>query len=142
MRLLAFYFMIKRPLNERFTEAVLAGRKITTIREKEWPVGVPIMLYNWSGKPYRSKQINVAAVKVTGFWTIEIAHRSDGVMLYAYGMENERPLYDTEGFASREEIDDWFRAVVPVGHLVSKRLMRFSLANTEITNREATPPKP
>lgn len=126
--------MIKRPLNERFTKAVLAGRKITTIRDKEWPVGVPIMLYNWSGKPYRSKQINVAAVKVIGFWTIEIAHRSDGIMLYACVMENKRPLYDTQGFGSREEMDDWFRAVVPVGHMVSKRLMLFSLSNAKLSD--------
>lgn len=40
--------MIKRPLDKRFNAAVLTGKKFTTIRGKPWPVGVPIMLYNWS----------------------------------------------------------------------------------------------
>ena len=60
--------MIKRPLDPKFSDAVREGRKVTTIREKPWPVGKPIMLYNWSGIPYRSKHIDVASVKVSGFW--------------------------------------------------------------------------
>ena len=64
--------MIKRPLNPRFSDAVREGRKFTTIRADLWPVGVPIMLYNWSGAAYRSKQIDVAAIIVQGFWLIEI----------------------------------------------------------------------
>lgn len=43
--LLAIIFMIKRPLNSQFREKVLCGEKTTTIRDKAWPVGVPIMLY-------------------------------------------------------------------------------------------------
>ena len=37
---------------------------MTTIRDKPWPIGVPIMLYYWSGKPYRSKQVDIAPVIV------------------------------------------------------------------------------
>ena len=52
--------MTRRPLNERFANKVLAEIKHTTIRDKAWPMGKPIMLFRWSGKPYRSKQIEVA----------------------------------------------------------------------------------
>jgi hypothetical protein len=119
--------MIKRPLNSRFSAAVREGRKFTTIREKPWPVGTPIMLYNWSGLAYRSPQIDVAAIVVMGFWTIQIAHIEGGAMRYAYGMENVKPLHETEGFTSREELDDWFRPLVKPGQCVTKHLMRFRL---------------
>lgn len=122
--------MLKRPLNSRFTPAVLDGRKFTTIRQKPWPVGDPIMLYNWSGAAYRSKQADVAPVIVKGFWPITIAQTEDGEMRYAYGMENEKPLWETEGFESREAMDEWFRAVVRPGQSVTRWLMRFSLANS------------
>ena len=64
--------MIKRPLNSRFSDAVLEGRKVTTIRDTPWPVGKPIMLYNWSGAAYRSPQIDVAAVLVVETTLIRI----------------------------------------------------------------------
>ena len=41
--------MLKRPINSRFRELVLRDEKTTTIRDKPWPVGVPIMLYSWTG---------------------------------------------------------------------------------------------
>jgi len=121
--------MIKRPLNSRFTQAVLEGRKFTTIREKPWPVGKPIMLYNWSGKAYRSKQIDVAPIMVMGFWTIRIAQLEDGIMRYAYGMENDKPLWQTEGFDSVRELDGWFRPMVKPGQMIENTLMRFRLLN-------------
>ena len=121
--------MIKRPLNPQFSSAVLEGRKFTAIREKPWPVGVPIMLYNWSGAAYRSKQVDVAAVKVLGYWPIQITHTDNGKMRYAYGMENEKALWETEGFESREAMDEWFRKVVKPGRIVTKHLMRFRLLN-------------
>ena len=122
--------MLKRPLNSRFSQAVLDGRKFTTIRPKPWPVGSPIMLYNWSGAAYRSKQADVAPVIVSGFWPITIAQTDEGEMRYAYGMENEKPLWETEGFESRDDMDEWFSAVVRPGQSVTRWLMRFSLANT------------
>ena len=117
--------MIKRPLNSRFTEAVLAGRKFTTIRDKPWPVGVPIMLYNWSGAAYRSKQSNVAEIVVKGFWTIRITHRPDGAMAYDCGKTSAPALYESEGFKSQAEMDDWFRPLVKHGQTDEKILMRF-----------------
>ena len=127
--------MIKRPLNAQFSNAVLEKRKITTIREKPWPVGVPIMLYNWTGAAYRSKQIDVAPVIVKGFWTIRITHREDGGMLYAYGRANETPLHETEGFASRAEMDVGFRPLVQRGQTVEKTLMLFCRSNMEAEAR-------
>jgi hypothetical protein len=46
--------MLKRPLNSRFNDAVLANQKITAILDKPWPIGVPIMLYNWTGAAYHN----------------------------------------------------------------------------------------
>lgn len=119
--------MIKRPLNQRFSDAVLAARKFTTIRDHPWPVGVPIMLYNWSGAAYRSPQINVAPVIVSGYWPIRISRLKNGEMRYSYGMKNKR-LHQTEGFNSRAELDDWFRPLVKPGKSVTKYLNRFRLA--------------
>ena len=122
--------MLKRPLNPRFREPVLADRKTTTIRDKAWPVGVPIMLYNWSGAAYRSKQIDVAPVIVRGFWTIRITHLNRGdIMVYRCGKESGPALYKSEGFASQEEMDAWFRPLVKPGKTIEKTLMLFSRSN-------------
>lgn len=139
--------MIKRPLNPRFTQAVLEGRKFTTIRENPWPVGVPIMLYNWSGAAYRSPQVNVAVVKVLGYWPITIAKTDAGAMRYAYGLETEIPLWEHEGFPSPEALDEWFGAMVKPGQTITKTLMRFRLLNAKrlasadenSTNQKETP---
>lgn len=87
------------------------------------------MLYNWSGKPYRSKHIDVAPVKVSGFWTIRITRNDDDSMSYEYGMENAKPIHETEGFESADAMDAWFRPLVKQGQSVEKSLMRFSLLN-------------
>lgn len=121
--------MIKRPLNARFRDAVLSGVKTSTIREKPWRVGVPVMLYNWSGLPYRSPQIDVAPVIVKETRVIRITHKEDGDMIYAYGQESDRRLHETEGFSSREELDAWFRPLVKRGETVEKAMMLFCLAN-------------
>ena len=120
--------MIRRPLNPRFNAAVLAGRKFTTIRDRVWPIGVPIMLYNWTGPAYRSKQIAVAEIKVLGYWPIQIHHIPYGTMRYIHGMENIKPLYETEGFATSDDLDDWFRPLVKPNQPARKYLMRFRLA--------------
>lgn len=125
--------MLRRPLNSRFREPVLADKKTTTIRDKAWPVGVPIMLYNWSGSTYRSKQIDVAAIVVKGFWTIRITHREDDAMVYECGKESGPALYESEGFASQTEMDDWFRPLVKRGQTIEKTLMTFRRSNPELT---------
>lgn len=121
--------MLKRPLNSRFRDPVLRDLKTTTIRDKPWPVGVPIMLYNWSGAAYRSKQSDVAAVIVKGFWTIRITHNPDGAMAYECGKESGPALHESEGFNSQAEMDDWFRLKVKPGQTITKTLMLFRRAN-------------
>lgn len=128
--------MIKRPLNSRFSDAVLKGRKTTTIRDNPWPVGVPIMLYNWSGAAYRSKQIDVAPIVVKSVELIHITRRFDGDMIYSYGPMRDGRIHETEGFESRAEMDEWFRALVKPGQTVTKALMRFRLANAELSHSQ------
>lgn len=88
------------------------------------------MLYNWSGAAYRSPQIDVATVVVRDVRVIRITHRDDGGMLYAYGQQNERRLHETEGFASREDLDAWFSPLVKRGETVEKALMFFEIEKT------------
>lgn len=123
--------MIKRPLDKQFTPAVLEGRKVTTIREKPWPEGKPIMLYNWSGAPYASKQRDVAVVIVESVRKIRITHREDGGMIYAGVPTFEQPVHVTEGFRTRADMDEWFSAVVKRGQTAEKHLMRFRLVEAK-----------
>lgn len=123
--------MIKRPLNARFSQAVLAGRKITTIRDAAWPCDVPIMLYHWSGAAYRSKHIDVAPIIVQSVRPITIEHPPGGMLTYLYGPYiSGRFLWDHEGFETRQEMDDWFRPLVKPGTTDTKILMIFSLAHS------------
>ena len=117
--------MIKRPLNARFSDAVREDRKVTTIRDKPWPVGKPVMLYNWSGRPYGSPQIDVCAVEVFDTRSITITHKEDGELIFAYGQVLEKPLHECEGFESRFEMAEWFRSLITPGQSVTKQLMRF-----------------
>ncbi len=98
--------MLKRPLNKRFSGAVREGRKTTTIRNTPWPVGVPIMLYNWSASPYRSPQHDVAAVVVAKTSPISIEHLPSGQLLYTYdGFREGDALWWTEGFEDGRDIE-------------------------------------
>lgn len=127
--------MIKRPIDPRFREHVLAGRKTTTIRDSAWPVGEPVMLYSWAGAPYRSKQVDLAAVVVKGFWTIRITHQPGGAMHYECGRESQSPLHETEGFANSAEMDAWFRPLVKAGETIEKTLMHFSRYSQQIVGQ-------
>lgn len=118
--------MIRRPLNSRFSDSVLRDQKTTTIRDKPWPLAVPIMLFNWSGVAYRSKQVDVAVVIVYEVSEIRITrdlHRMS--YLYIPGLETKKALYQTEGFATLAEMNAWFRPLVKPGQTVTKYLMRF-----------------
>jgi len=119
--------MIKRPLNPQFNESVLAGRKVTTIRDSPWPLNVPIMLYNWSERAYRSKQVDVAPVAVESATLITITHDKTGAMLYVFTRVGERSLQETEGFGSDEAMDAWFRPLVDPGKKITKYLNHFAL---------------
>lgn len=116
--------MIKRPLNSQFSDKAEEEIKITTIRDHAWPVGVPIMLYNWSGAAYRSKQVDVCAVEVIATQPIRISNTPDG-MRYSVHSVVGRILWSTEGFNSGEEMDAWFSKIVKPGQTITKHLMRF-----------------
>jgi len=86
------------------------------------------MLYNWFGKPYRSKQIDVAPVMVHWVRPLQIHQCPDGEMFYScIEFPGCRRLYETEGFESEWEMDEWFRKVVKPGDFSTKFLMSFEL---------------
>ncbi|NBU23858.1 MAG: hypothetical protein EBS38_08170 [Actinobacteria bacterium] len=124
--------MIRRPLNEQFADKVFAGIKTTTIRDNPWPAGKPIMLFRWEGKPYRSKQVEIAPVIVEetepiGLWLDYKSGRLD----HSDPMGLGRPLWQCEGFNSFDEMDAWFRCKMLPGQTVTKALMRFRLATPD-----------
>ena len=121
--------MIKRPLNAKFSDKAKFGIKITTIRSKPWPVGRPIMLYNWSDKPYRSPQIDVCAVEVVETSPILITRDAAGEMSYCMIEPLPFPLWQCEGFDSQDDMDAWFSAKIKPGQSIEKHLMRFQLSN-------------
>jgi hypothetical protein len=121
--------MIKRPLHHRFSEAVLEGRKITTMREKPWPVGKPIILYHWTGAPYRSKHADVAVIEVVVKDMVLIRQNLDGEIDYRVGgvFEMPGPLWYCEGFGSQEDMNEWFRPIMKKAPLMTRHLMHFRL---------------
>ena len=131
--------MIKRPLNGRFSDAVLYGRKFTTIRAKPWPCWKPIMLYNWSGAPYRSKHIDVAVIEVEEVLEMIVTHDPEGGIIFGRDNIDGIPIYRTEGFDDAGQMQEWFGKTVPRGTVVELALMRFRLANAE-SIRSSTKP--
>lgn len=123
--------MLKRPLNPRFADAVLTGLKTTTIREKPWPLQKPIMLFRWQTTPYRSKQIDIAAVIASSVQPIRITRNHDSTMAYQVasgdGQTAADSLWQSEGFESQDDMDHWFRTLLEPGHCLYHHLMRFSL---------------
>ena len=119
--------MIKRPLNPQFESAVLEGRKFTTIRQNPWPVWQPIMLYRWTDKPYRSKQIDIVAVEVEETLEMIVTHDRDGGIVFGRDKIDGKPIHETEGFESAGQMQEWFSKVVPVGKTIELALMRFRL---------------
>ncbi len=57
-----------------FKEKFLSGEKKHTIRnpKKKWKVGDKASIREWSGKPYRSKQIIIKEVEIKKVWDIKI----------------------------------------------------------------------
>jgi len=122
--------MIKRSINPMFNDAVLERIKVTTIRENPWPVGKDIMLYNWKGKAYRSKQTNIAAVRV--IYTVEISITNLGVMHYSPHLIASTPIHQVEGFENQAQMDQWFEKIVKQGETRTFHLMRFDLSPVDL----------
>lgn len=122
--------MIKRPIDQRFSDAVLNGRKITTIRSNPWPIGVPIMLYSWSGKPYQSKHKNVCAVIAERTMPIQLSRSLNGNVFETPAAPilcEGKPLHECEGFDSVDDFYDWFRPLIKPGQTITKTLIRFRI---------------
>jgi hypothetical protein len=119
--------MIKRPLDQRFRDAVLEGRKITTMRVKPWPVGKPIVLYHWTGAAYRSKHVDIAVIEVLQTDRVVIRRDLDGHLSYRRGgiFELPRPLWFYEGFAAQADMDEWFGPLLKKDPLITRHLMLF-----------------
>jgi hypothetical protein len=126
--------MIRRPLNARFREAVLTGVKTTTIRPKPWPVGVPIMLYSWSGAPYRSKQDDVAVVIAQSAKPITMHRRGIELLIEVNGelMDTSYAgLICSEGFHDHAEFMEWFLPKLKRGESRKFALMTFAIRKVE-----------
>lgn len=156
--------MLKRPLHAQFGPKVLAGIKRTTIRDTAWPLHKPIMLYHWTGKPYRSPQQDVAAVEVSASTSIKIVRlkkphaRHETEMQYMADLawwvknigsnplmppdspERQPLLWQLEGFDSRDAMDAWFLPLIKPGQTLQKHLMLFRLLNPEPSNLKPVSP--
>jgi hypothetical protein len=93
------------------------------------------MLFRWSGKPYRSKQVDIAVIVVEYVQNIDITSAPGG-MVYSCPYIANRPIFGTEGFNSPSDMDAWFFPLVKSGCTVTKSIMRFRLA-PELTARES-----
>lgn len=123
--------MIKRPLNPRFNKAVFEGRKFTTIRAKAWPIGIPIMLFNWTGKPYRSKHSDVCPVIVEETMPIKLSRSTVGNIFETSMVPRlckGKPLYESEGFDCIDDFHDWFRPLIKPCETIERSLIQFRLA--------------
>lgn len=124
--------MIRRSFNTRFRQPILDGIKTTTIRDKAWPVNVPIMAFDWYALPYRSKQVEIHPIIVEETTTIRIGRveGETGMMCYhaEKGIHRGRVLWQCEGFHSQEDMDLWFSTTLKPGEWVDKTLHRFRLA--------------
>lgn len=125
--------MIRRPLHVQFNDEVLEERKITTIRREPWPLGVPIMLYNWAGVAYRSNQINVATVEVIEERPITIEVPVFSEIYFSISRVAGRPLWACEGFRDRDSMDSWFYREVKLGTSEVRHLMQFRLLERVLT---------
>lgn len=120
--------MIRRSFNPRFRQPILDGIKTTTIRDACWPIGKPIMAFEWTGKPYRSKQAEIAPIIVTAATAIDISLGEffDCVM-FSEIMGLGRPLWQCEGFNGPLDMNEWFLPKMKPGQTVTKFLHRFEL---------------
>jgi hypothetical protein len=120
--------MHRRSLNIRFKDKALAGIKTTTIRDKVWPIGVPIMLFHWADKPYRSKQIEIAPIIVTAATPIDISLGDfSDCLIFSHIIGLDRPLWQCEGFNGPLDMNDWFLPKIKPRTTVTKFLHRFQL---------------
>ncbi|MBN8247762.1 MAG: hypothetical protein J0L84_10005 [Verrucomicrobia bacterium] len=110
----------RKALQDRFVEAVLSGRKNTTIRPAGRPSKLPeagdkLTLFRWTGRPYWSPQEVVGEFRIKRIWSVTVSE--EGLVLEDGGTRHwaHQPCGDQETFAHREgflnwaEMREWFR---------------------------------
>lgn len=123
----------------RFEEAVVSGRKPHSIRPPRRDgrprarVGEVLSIRVWAGKPYRSKQREIAQVVVMEVAWISV--QSQGVDLrgrFLWQSRDDlalRELANSDGFDTWSEMRDWFATThgLPfTGWLIRWRLIAFA----------------
>jgi hypothetical protein len=91
----------------RFAEPIQSGRKCQTIRpERKRPIkpGDELSLRQWEGKAYRSKQVELLAVKCIAAFKIWITDRSVVAL-------NGSQVHNLDGFARGDGFDSWAEMV-------------------------------
>ncbi len=98
----------------RFTDPIRSGQKCQTIRpprKRPIKIGDDLSLRQWEGKAYRSPQVEIAAVRCSGVFEIEV--RSNGITIgEADDFVNPRPPRITasaelNAFAQGDGFESW-----------------------------------
>ena len=107
-----------RMFQPRFAPLVRSGQKCQTIRS--WPARVPkvgdiIDCREWSGKPYRSKQISLIERPLVGVKRVRIEHDRAWDVLNEGGVYWSRiseldPFAKADGFRDWDDLIEWFTA--------------------------------
>lgn len=121
---------------QRFVPAILSGAKPHTIRAglaTRFKRGEVVSLRYWSGKPYRSKQVEFARVEILREDEIRIGlfHRKIHMRDDAWPITNRRAekLARDDGFADLTEMLVWFNDThgIPFkGRLIQWKLCAFA----------------
>jgi len=102
--------------DQRFAGAVKSGQKTTTIRPKrKRPIrpGDELSLRSWSGKPYRSKQVELRRVRCKRVTQILIEDYPYRVAVNGEDLDGweREALAKGDGFAGKAEMRDYFTGV-------------------------------
>jgi len=93
------------------------------------------MLYRWEGKPYRSKHLDVAEIEVEELLEIRVSHEPDGgPVIFSRETIDGQPLWQTEGFEDRGQLEDWFSREIEPGESETLFLIRFRVVEPALQN--------
>jgi hypothetical protein len=101
-------------ISAQFVAKVRAGTKRQTVRPaRKYPhkVGDVLDLREWSGRPYRSKQLAIIMARCTDYFSIRIfedGYRVDGITTHR--PQDLLAMARADGFESWAEMADWFAA--------------------------------
>lgn len=105
--------MIVRMFKPKFAPKVESGEKKQTVRPrpKRMPkIGQDISLREWTGKPYRSKQRELARSTVTAVASITIHENAIEIDGTLQTFKEDEAFAKADGFGSAREFFQWFRS--------------------------------